>query len=67
MADEFTDMELAHIVYAGKLLTYMHALRFFIDYRNSDIYYGSRYDGHNFMRAKNQMVLLEKLMEKERY
>jgi len=43
----------------------MQALRFLTDYLNNDIYYGSKYEGHNFMRAKNQVVLLEKLLEKE--
>ena len=46
-------------------MTYMQALRFLTDYLNDDIYYGAKYEGHNFMRAKNQMALLEKLIEKE--
>jgi hypothetical protein len=29
------------------------------------VYYGSKYEGHNFMRAKNQMVLLEDLLKKK--
>ena len=43
----------------------MQALRFVTDYVNNDLYYGSRYEGQNFVRAKNQVVLLQKLMEKE--
>jgi hypothetical protein len=32
---------------------------------NNDIYYGAAYEGHNYMRAKNQVGLLQKLLEKE--
>jgi len=65
MNDELSGEEKVHFVYAGKFMIYMQALRFLTDYLNDDVYYGSKYEGHNFMRAKNQVVLLEKLMEKE--
>jgi Ser/Thr protein kinase RdoA (MazF antagonist) len=62
MKDELTDIEKNYFFYAGKFLIYMQALRFLTDYLNNDVYYGSKYEGHNFMRAKNQMVLLEGLL-----
>lgn len=65
MNDELSTEEKNHFVYAGKFMIYMQALRFITDYLNNDIYYGSKYEGHNFMRAKNQVVLLQKLLEKE--
>lgn len=65
MNDELSADEKAHFVYAGKFMIYMQALRFLTDYLNNDVYYGSKYDGHNFMRAKNQVVLLQRLIEKE--
>jgi hypothetical protein len=43
----------------------MQAQRFLTDYLNEDVYYGSKYDGHNFIRAGNQITLLQKLIEKE--
>jgi hypothetical protein len=46
-------------------MIYMQALRFFTDYLNNDVYYGSKYEGHNLIRAKNQMVLLQLLKEKQ--
>jgi Ser/Thr protein kinase RdoA (MazF antagonist) len=64
MKDELTDTEKNYFFYAGKFLIYMQALRFLTDYLNNDVYYGSKYEGHNFMRAKNQMVLLESLLSK---
>jgi Ser/Thr protein kinase RdoA (MazF antagonist) len=65
MNDELSTEEKQHFVYAGKFMIYMQALRFLTDYLNDDVYYGSKYEGHNFMRAKNQVVLLEKLIGKE--
>jgi len=53
------------LVYSGKFMIYMQALRFLADYLNNDVYYGSKYEGHNFVRAQNQIVLLQKLMEFE--
>lgn len=50
---------------AGCYLIYMQALRFLTDHINNDRYYGAKYEGHNFVRGKNQIVLLEKLLEKE--
>ncbi len=66
MASELGPAEKAHLVYAGKFMTYMQALRFLTDYLNDDIYYGSKYEGHNFIRANNQAALLKKIIEKEK-
>lgn len=57
--------ELEHILYAGKFMIYMQALRFLTDYLNNDIYYGAKYERHNLFRANNQIILLQKLFEKE--
>jgi hypothetical protein len=46
-------------------MIYMQALRFLTDYLNDDDYYGAKYTGHNLLRACNQMVLLQRLLEKE--
>ncbi len=62
MNKELTAIEKEYFVYAGKFMTDMQALRFIADYINNDAYYGSKYDGHNFRRAKNQVVLLQQLM-----
>jgi Ser/Thr protein kinase RdoA (MazF antagonist) len=49
--------------FAGLFMIYMQALRFLTDYINMDIYYGAKYDLHNFNRAKNQIILLQKYEE----
>ncbi|OQP66439.1 aminoglycoside phosphotransferase [Niastella vici] len=63
--NELTTAEKQHFVYAGAFMIYMQALRFLTDHLNDDVYYGARYEGHNFMRAQNQAVLLQKYNAKE--
>lgn len=65
MKEELTETEKKYFFYAGKYMIYMQALRFLTDHINDDIYYGAKYHGHNFIRAKNQAVLLQRLLEKE--
>ena len=63
MNDKLTDAEKHHFMYAGQFMIYMQALRFLTDYLYGDIYYGSKYPGHNLERSKNQLVLFKKLTE----
>lgn len=65
MENELTGKEKKAFLYAGKFMIYMQALRFLTDHLNNDVYYGAKYEGHNFVRGKNQLVLLEKLIEIE--
>jgi Ser/Thr protein kinase RdoA (MazF antagonist) len=65
MKEELTETEKQYFFYAGQFMIYMQALRFLADYLNNDVYYGAKYPKHNFNRAKNQVVLLQKLVEKE--
>lgn len=66
MSEELTNVERNYFVYAGKFMIYMQALRFLTDYINNDVYYGAKYPMHNFVRAKNQSTLLDRLLEKEK-
>lgn len=50
---------------AACYLVYMQALRFIADHLNNDQYYGAKYEGHNFIRGSNQIILLKKILEKE--
>ena len=65
MSDELSDEEKNHFIYSGKFMIYMQAIRFLTDHLNNDIYYGAKYEDHNFIRAGNQAVLLQRLIEKE--
>lgn len=65
MKEELSETEQQLFFYAGKFMIYMQALRFLTDHLNNDQYYGAGYPGHNLIRAQNQFVLLEKLVEQE--
>ena len=65
MKDVLTDAEKQAIVYSGKFMIYMQALRFIADYLNNDVYYGSRYEGQNLIRGLNQVALLKQYLDKE--
>ena len=62
MKDELTEQERQHFFYAGSFMIYMQALRFLTDHINNDRYYGAAYEGHNYNRANNQLVLLQHFM-----
>jgi Ser/Thr protein kinase RdoA (MazF antagonist) len=63
MNQVLTPIEKETFTYAGEFMLYMQALRFLTDYLNDDIYYGSRYEGHNYIRARNQITLLQRYQE----
>ena len=60
----FTPLEKEYLVYSGQFMIYMQALRFITDYLNDDVYYGARYEEHNFVRGCNQIALLTKYQSK---
>jgi Ser/Thr protein kinase RdoA (MazF antagonist) len=65
MKEELTKTEKNYFFYAGQFMIYMQALRFLTDYINYDVYYTTQYPEHNFVRAENQLTLLQRLSEKE--
>ena len=58
MGEELTELEKKYFYFAGEFMIYMQAIRFLTDHLNNDIYYGAKYKGHNFVRAANQIALL---------
>ena len=65
MKEVLTETEKKYFFYSGAFMIYMQAVRFLTDYINDDVYYGSKYPGHNLVRAGNQTVLLQRLLEKK--
>jgi Ser/Thr protein kinase RdoA (MazF antagonist) len=63
MGAELTELEKKHFHFAGEFMIYMQAIRFLTDHLNDDHYYGAKYEGHNFIRAGNQITLLKRLQE----
>ncbi|MNX64905.1 N-acetylhexosamine 1-kinase [compost metagenome] len=66
MESVLTAEEKTYFTYAGKFIIYMQAIRFLADYLQNDIYYGAKYEGHNFNRAMNQIELLKAYLELEK-
>lgn len=66
MKTELTRSEQEAFFYAAQFMIYMQALRFFTDHINNDVYYGAKYPGQNLVRAENQSVLLQRLLDKEK-
>lgn len=62
-ASFLTDVEIAHLAFGAKLLTYMQTVRFFTDYIDGNTYYKIAYPDHNLVRTKAQFKLLQSLEE----
>lgn len=62
MADVLSEDEKQQIPFAGKMMTYIMALRFLADHLNGNVYYKVKHPLHNLDRARNQLHLLEKLL-----
>jgi Ser/Thr protein kinase RdoA (MazF antagonist) len=63
MGGELSIEEIKLVHFSGEFMIYMQALRFLTDHLNNDVYYGAKYEGHNFNRAANQFTLLKKYQE----
>jgi thiamine kinase-like enzyme len=63
LENQLTEAEKKYIHFAGLAMICMQALRFLTDYLNGDIYYRIDYPEQNYVRAKNQLMLLQRLEE----
>jgi Ser/Thr protein kinase RdoA (MazF antagonist) len=61
MSSVMSAEETKAIPFAGKMMTYIMAIRFLADYLNGDKYYHTTYPGQNLVRARNQLKFLQKL------
>ena len=65
MNSVMTEAEKAHIVDGAKYMIFIIGIRFLADYFNNDIYFKTSYPEENYIRARNQFVLLQRLEDKE--
>ena len=63
MNSQLTSFELENFYLSGEILIYMQAIRFLTDYLENDRYYGKKYPDQNWVRAQNQLRLLELYQE----
>ncbi|QPH41390.1 phosphotransferase enzyme family protein [Pedobacter endophyticus] len=66
MKDILTPTEKELILFSGRYIIYMQALRFLTDFLNGDVYYPINYPTQNLDRAKNQFALLHELSVNEK-
>ncbi len=59
------ETERAHLVTAGKLLTFENGLRFLTDFLSGDVYFKTARDDHNLDRCRTQFALLRSLEDQE--
>lgn len=65
MGSILTIEEKKHLGYSGKFIVYMQAIRFLTDFLSGDVYYSVTHPLHNYDRARNQINLLQKLLEQQ--
>ncbi|WP_029282732.1 phosphotransferase enzyme family protein [Pedobacter sp. R20-19] len=66
MKSILTETEKKLILFSGKYIIYMQALRFLTDFLNGNTYYPINYPTQNLDRAKNQFKLLHELSVNEK-
>ncbi len=66
MGSILTSTEKDLILFSGKYLIYMQALRFLTDYLNGNIYYPISYPEENLVRTVNQFKLLSEFFREEK-
>jgi hypothetical protein len=59
-----TLVEINHLAFAGKLITFEQALRFLGDYLNGDVYYKIHRPNHNLDRARTQIKMVAEMERK---
>jgi hypothetical protein len=57
-AGNLTDTEIRLLPLGVAVITCELAMRFMTDYLDGDVYFKTRYEGHNLVRARAQMKLL---------
>ena len=56
VANEFlTDLEIDHLAFASRMVSFTIGLRFLTDYLNGDVYFKTSRQNHNLDRARTQL------------
>ncbi len=65
LKNELTETEIMNLVFGAEMIIYEQAIRFLTDYLNGDVYYRIKFPEHNLVRTRNQLALLNSLVENE--
>ncbi|MEZ5308535.1 MAG: aminoglycoside phosphotransferase family protein [Pyrinomonadaceae bacterium] len=60
---ELSERELETLALSAKIMTFIIGLRMLTDFLNNDIYFETKYEEHNLVRARNQFIFA-RLIEK---
>lgn len=60
-AAALTKTEVEYLAFSAKLMTFECGIRFLTDYLDGDVYFKTKYDDHNLVRARNQFKLVEEI------
>ena len=63
MGGVLTPIELIHLAFSPKMMTFIMGLRFLTDFLEGDVYYKTSFPDHNLIRSKAQFHLLSKMDE----
>ncbi len=63
--DILRPVELQFLPLSGPLLAYLMGVRFLTDFLQGDVYYKTHFEGHNLQRARAQLELTRKLLERQ--
>ena len=58
---KLSELDVQHFALAAKTITFIMGLRMLTDFLNNDVYYKTKYDLHNLVRAKNQFKLVDEI------
>lgn len=61
MRNEISEIEVKHLAFSTKMMTFLIGLRFLTDFLNGDIYFKTTYKTHNLIRAKSQFKLVRRI------
>ena len=56
-----TDAEKANLAFSGRLITLTIGIRFLTDYLAGDTYFHTAYEGHNLVRCRTQLKMVESM------
>ncbi len=60
-AKALTKTEVDYLAFSAKLMTFECGVRFLTDYLDGDVYFKTKYEDHNLVRARNQFKLVEEI------
>jgi hypothetical protein len=59
--DVLTPVEVGHLAFGARLITFEQAIRFLTDYLDGDVYYKTSHERHNLDRCRTQIKLVSEM------